>query len=412
MGKPELNDRIRPYVVWFLRIIVGVTFVFSGFVKIVDPWGFVFKINEYLNVWGVDWLWREVVICVAVALSALEFLLGVLLVTGCMRRSVCQGLALLMAFMLPLSAYVAIASPVDDCGCFGDVYVISNTATFWKNVVLSAAIVFLMPNNPKVKGLFPPLVQWMVIMASIVYCLVLAVTGMSVQPLLDFRPYKVGTRLIENGDVDLMLTYEKNGVMKDFPADELPDSTWTYIGRKSFKPVSENSFAFFEGDEDVTSDVVADDGIQVILVVSNPEYHRKARAGMANSINDYVTLQGGSMFGVVALSPDSLELWKKNTHPNFEVYTSDDTVLKELVRGDAALVYLEDGVIKWKRNIYSLPGDFPDFEDKHNVLEDVEVVDSGDQLWNVTILYLSVLAFVFILGLIRVRKSNKNYEKH
>lgn len=410
MGRIEaishLNNKLRPCAVWLLRIIVGATFIFSGFVKVIDPWGFVFKINEYLNVWSVDWVWREVVICVAVALSALEFILGVILLTGCMRRSVCLALALFMTFMLPLSAYVAIASPVADCGCFGEAYVISNTATFWKNVVLSAAIIYLLANNSKVKGLFSPLMQSTVIVASTMYCLVIAIIGMSVQPMMDFRPYKVGTRLAGSEDDILLLTFEKNGVEKDFSADELPDSTWRYIGRKSLETTKESNFAVFEGDDDVTTDVVASEGIQVILVVSNPEYHQKARAGMANSINDYVALHGGSMFGVVALSTDSLELWKAKTHPNFDVYTSDDTTLKELAQGDAALVYLEDGVIKWKRNIYSLPGDFPDFEAKHNVLEDVEAVDSGDMLWNITIIYLSVLAFVFILGLIRVHKAN------
>lgn len=411
MGRIEaishLNNKLRPCAVWLLRIIVGATFIFSGFVKVIDPWGFVFKINEYLNVWSVDWVWREVVICVAVALSALEFILGVILITGCMRRSVCLGLALFMTFMLPLSAYVAIASPVADCGCFGEAYVISNTATFWKNVVLSAAIIYLLANNSKVKGLFSPLMQSTVIVASTMYCLVIAIIGMSIQPLMDFRPYKVGTSLAGSEDDILLLTYEKNGVEKDFSADELPDSTWRYIGRKSLESTKESDFAVFDGDDDVTTDVVTNEGIQVILVVSNPEYHQKARAGMVNSINDYVALHGGSMIGVVALSTDSLEFWKTKTHPNFDVYTSDDTTLKELARGDAALIYLEDGIIKWKRNIYSLPGDFPDFEEKHNVLEDVEAVDSGDMLWNITIIYLSVLAFVFILGLIRVHKANE-----
>lgn len=411
MGRHEaivrFNERIRPIGVWLLRIFVGGVFIFSGFSKIVDPWGFVFKITEYLNVWGINWLWREVVICLAVTIASLEFLLGVLLLTGCMRRSVCQALMLVMAFMLPLTAYVAIASPVADCGCFGDAFLISNTATFWKNVVLTAAIVYLLFNNHKVKGLFPPLTQWMVIVDTIIYCLVLAVVGMSVQPLMDFRNFRVGNRLIDDSDESIGLIYEKNGSEEVFSIDEIPDSTWTYVGRKPLERKRTSDFAVFEGDDDVTADVVSSDGIQVILVVSNPEYHQKARAGMANGIHDYVALYGGSMIGIVAVSPDSLDLWKAKTHPNFDVYTSDDTLLKELVRGDAALVYLKDGVIKWKRNIYSLPGDFPDFESDHNMLEDVEVVDSGEMLKNLSIIYLSVLAVIFIMGFVRVRSANK-----
>lgn len=406
----QLNDHIRTFAVWSLRIVVGAVFIFSGFSKIVDPWGFIFKISEYLNVWGIDWLWREAEICLAVTISGIEFLLGVVLITGCMRRSVCQALALMMAIMLPLTAYVAIVSPVSDCGCFGEALVISNTATFLKNVVLTVAIIYLLFNNHKVAGLIPPLIQWMEIVASVVYCLVLAVLGMSVQPLVDFRPYKVGTRLMENIDDSLMLTYEKNGMTKDFSVEDLPDSTWTYIGRKSLENAPVSNFAIFDGDEDVTSDVLASEGLQVILVVGDPQYHQKARAGMVNGVNDYINLHGGSMFGVVSLPADSVDLWKEKTHPNFDIYTSDDTVLKELVRGDAALIYLEDGVIKWKRNIYSLPGDFPDFDADHNVLDDVEVVDSGILIRQISVAYLSSLAFIMILGLLRLRKSGKNLQ--
>lgn len=408
----KFNGRIRPWVVWILRVIVGAVFIFSGISKIIDPWGFVFKIFEYLNVWGIHWLWREVVTCMAVTLSAVEFIAGVLLLTGCMRKAVCRALALFMAVMLPLSAYILISSPVADCGCFGEALVISNNTTFWKNVVLSAAVVYLLYNNHKVRYLYPPLIQWMVIVASMAYCLVLAVVGMSIQPLVDFRPFKIGTKLVENVDEEITFLYEKDGIEEEFDVDELPDSTWTYIGRKTADPSIHNNFAIFDGEEDVTSDVIASEGSQIILVVSNPEYHQKARAGMANSINDYITLHGGSMVGIVAVPSDSLDMWKDKTHPNFEVYTSDDTVLKELARGDAALVYLENGFIRWKRNIYSLPGDFPDFEADHNELDKVEVVDSGTLMLQLTGLYVSILAFIYILGLIRFRKKVRKDKIH
>lgn len=401
----HFNDNIRAWVVWLLRIVIGSVFIFSGFTKIVDPWGFILKINEYLNIWGIHWLWREVVTCIAVTLSSIEFLVGVLLLTGCMRKAVCRVMALLMTFMLPLSAYIAIATPVDDCGCFGDALLISNDVTFWKNVAITIAVVYLMFNNHRIKCLYPPLIQWMVIVATIIYCLVLAVVGMSVQPVLDFRPFKVGTKLVENQDESIYLLYEKDGVVSEFDVDNLPDSTWIYIGRKLKQTSVKKDFAIFDGDVDVTNDVIASEGKQTILVVSNPEYHQKARAGMANSINDYITMLGGSMFAVIAVSPDSLEPWIEKTHPNFEVYTSDDTVLKEIARGDAALIYLEDGIIRWKRNIYSLPGDFPDFEADHNELEEVKVVDSGTTMFQLTGIYVSLLVLIFVIGLIRVRKK-------
>lgn len=404
----NFNNCNRPWIVWLLRVVIGSVFIFSGITKIIDPWGFIFKINEYLNVWGIHWLWREVVTCIAVTLSGVEFLVGVLLLTGCMRRSVCVVLALFMAFMLPLSAYIAIASPVNDCGCFGDALIISNKATFWKNVALSLATLYLLLNNHKVRGLYPSLFQWMVIVASITYCLILAVVGMSAQPLMDFRPFKVGSKLLEDTKENIYLIYEKDGVKAEFDIEELPDSSWSYVGRHFNKPLSKKNFAIFDGDDDVSSDIIASEGVQIILVVSNPGYHQKARAGMANSINDYITLHGGSMFGVVALPPDSLDQWKEKTHPNFEIYSAEGTTLKELARGDASLVYLEDGVIKWKRNIYSLPGDFPDFESDHNQLDDIMVVDSGSMMLELSGVYIATLIFIFIVGHLRLRKKFNN----
>ena len=129
--------------VWIARIIVGACFIFSGFAKADDPWGTVFKIEQYLSAWGLSEP-RSLVVAAAFALAGLEFMLGVALILGIYRRIAPKGIALMMIVFLPLTAYIAITSPVDDCGCFGDAWVLSNTATFLKNVVLAALTVPLL----------------------------------------------------------------------------------------------------------------------------------------------------------------------------------------------------------------------------------------------------------------------------
>ena len=217
------------YIVWALRIAVGATFIFSGFVKAIDPWGLIYKISEYMAVWGLPQMPRAVLMMQSFSLSAGELALGVLLLCGAMRRAVPLLMAAFMAVMLPLTAYIAIANPVADCGCFGDALIISNTATFLKNIVLSAAVVYLVAYNHRVGGLYIPMIQWMPVAATLLFSFVLSIIGYNVQPLLDFRPYPVGTEIWPNSEDETwpeeMFIYERDGQRQSFSADALPDST-------------------------------------------------------------------------------------------------------------------------------------------------------------------------------------------
>ena len=131
-----LRERLyHPAAVWLLRILIGATFIMSGFVKGIDPWGSVIKISEYFTVWGWD-VPRSLVTCAAFALGAYEFVWGFMVLLGCYRRAAVWLLSAMMAVMLPLTLYIALYSPVDDCGFFGDFLLCSNTATFDNNIFI------------------------------------------------------------------------------------------------------------------------------------------------------------------------------------------------------------------------------------------------------------------------------------
>ena len=197
--------------VWLLRLCVGAVFVTSGLVKAIDLWGFVFKLEEYALSFGFPQP-RSVMVMTALFVSGYEFLFGFFLATGCFKRAAPWGLALMMLVMLPLSLYIAIASPVSDCGCFGDFLIISNTATFVKNLVLTAAIVALLFWNPKVRsGLFEPAIQWVAGVWTGLYLIIVALYGYNVQPMLDFRPFPIGTPLApeEEAEEDYLFVYQR-----------------------------------------------------------------------------------------------------------------------------------------------------------------------------------------------------------
>lgn len=119
------------------RFILAAAFIFSGFVKAVDPLGFQYKVQDYLAAFGMaSWFPSFFPLLGGIALSAIEFSIGIFLFFG-VRRTVASTLALmLMSFMTPLTLYLAIFNPVSDCGCFGDAWVLTNWETFIKNVLL------------------------------------------------------------------------------------------------------------------------------------------------------------------------------------------------------------------------------------------------------------------------------------
>lgn len=181
----------------------------------------------------------------AFALCAYEFVVGVFLLLGCFRRSTPIFATVFMVVMLPLTFWIAVWNPVADCGCFGDAIILSNWATFWKNVVLTAAVVYLIKFNASERCLVRPSLQWLALLGSCGFVVAVAAGGYIYQPLIDFRPYPVGSDLIDRNaddeddaesDEDLYFVYEKDGVEKRFSIDdELPadDSGWEFLRRES-----------------------------------------------------------------------------------------------------------------------------------------------------------------------------------
>lgn len=410
-------DRHLPWIVWPLRILVGGTFIFSGFAKAVDPWGFMLKIEEYLMAWHIAFVPEAAILCVAAMIAMAEFTIGVLLALGCSRKMSPILAFAMMCVLTPLTLYIAIFSPVDDCGCFGDALKLSNWATFTKNVALILGAFFLVKRNDKVGTIFAPITHWIVTLASLGYCLILSAIGYTMQPVVDFRPYQVGSPIASDlGHTELRMVYEKGGERRSFALDSLPGADWKYVGREEVSDADDGKLlAVYDVDgDDVTAEVFETDGPQMVLVVSNPQFHTRARSGMANNINEYAQARGGNMIALVALPPESLEQWIDLANPDYEVYSAEDTSLKELVRGDAALVYIEDGIIRWKRNLYFISSDFPDPDSPDNEFDKIFVPDSGSLILHLTLFYLSIIllpALLSIPWLAHKRKKKLSHDK-
>lgn len=350
----------RPWLVWLLRLVVGATFVVSGTAKNIDIWGFAYKIEEYFIVWNID-LPHTLFVIAAMALSTAEMVLGAMLMLGCYRRTSAWLLLAIMCGMLPLSLYIYLDAPVAECGCFGDFLIISNGATFVKNVLLTLALIYLSVANRKVVGLYNPYWQWIVATCCFVFSVAVSLWGYNVQPLIDFRSFPVGTDLIadeENEeDVEFEFVYEKDGVETVFPEDNLPDSSWTFVDRRLIGGAIDNktSLSLLTPDgEDATEDAISASGLQMIVTVPDA---RRAGISFTYAVNELSRTMdsiGGSLIEVVTLPEDEIERWRDLSNVSYEIYRAEPTVIKELVRGVMGAVLIKDGRIVWKRTLSSI----------------------------------------------------------
>lgn len=424
------NPPIKKYLtvtVWILRIVVGAVFIFAGWAKVDDIWGLVFKIEEYLAVWDLS-LSRAIIVILAWLLATLEFTLGMAIISGCFRRVSAWLLTVFMSIMTLLTFWIYLKNPVSDCGCFGDAITISNGATFIKNLILLAFAVFLLFYNPRVKGLFVPHSQWTVPCFSGIYCIVIGVYGFNVQPLYDFRPYPSGKEINayfdDYGD-EPMMVYSKAGKEQAFPVDSLPDDDWTFVRRQQSENNLSNAFfpAIYDKDgEDVSENLLAyalddADAKTIMLVVTEPRRHGISRMRMANNLYRYALANNINMFAIVATqNPD---LWEKAVRAQYPVYTAEDTQLKQLARGEAALVFIDRGRIQWKMNINSFPPDWMDNDEitheyfsttkaEHPILHRMHQI----LLWS-SVIYIILLVLSAGLPYMFTRKRNKeaNYQK-
>lgn len=397
---PGMSTRI---LVLSMRVIVGAVFIVSGIAKLIDLWGTVFKIEDYMAVWGID-VPRTVVMMGGLALSTFEFSAGLLLLGGCYRRVVTWGLMACMSFMLPLTLYIWIADPVSDCGCFGDFWIISNGATFFKNVVLTAMIVYLMKYNKRVGGLFSAPIQWIVGTVILFYCISVALIGYNVQPMVDFRQFKVGEPLLDDvadeSAENIVFRYSRDGVIKDFGAYELPDESdgWTFVERVEPERRDTRQLAVYDPStgDDVTMEYLAGVDSLLLLVVPEPARADLSYTYTINELADRVMMDGGGFVALLATGDRGIERWKDHSMASYPCLEVDDTQLKELSRGVMSMVWVTGDTIRWKRTVASISLDKTEAVSTGRLSVSQLDFDGGGYMMRLTLTLVVVLILMYV----------------
>lgn len=398
-------------VTWAVRLIIGAVFTFSGFVKGIDPWGTVYKFDEYLAALGIPMSHGLIVVGVF-ALCILEFMIGVFMLFGCYRRSNPVLAMLFMVVMLPLTLWIAISDPVADCGCFGDAFIISNWATFWKNVLLTVCVVWLLIYNSKVPCVITPAFQWIASIATSLFLFCICWYGYNIQPMIDFRPYKVGVPLVDESKTSqgpqFAFIYSKDGMEQEFTEDNLPDEEdgWMFISRRELpypaeKQGTDHSFSVMdkEGNEDATADAIDTEGGEFLLLIPTLNEVSATTTYKINMLNDWAEAHDIRLVAVIASHTGNIADWEDLSMPRYDIYTADDTSIKELSRGNPSVLYLENDTIRWKSTLGWLNEENFSTPDTK---ADVKTLgpDGSQMLRKLLLIYLAVMAFLMCISMI------------
>ena len=365
----KVKSQLLTVAVNVCRLLLAATFIFSGFVKANDPLGTVYKLEDYVHAMAWFTLPDTFLLGCAVILALFEFTLGVYLLFGMKRKATSAITLAFMVVMTLLTVYIAIANPVEDCGCFGDVLILSNGATLAKNIVLLGAAVLVSRYYRLQKDFLGSTAKWLIAFVSLCLIIVYAVYCIVCLPVLDFRPYKVGTNLREavtsnQQKFDVKIVYEKDGQTLELSAeDEDPDSTWTYVETRR-TPIETQHLAtadFYVADadgEDVTEEILLADGYTLLLIIPDLMNADEGCVDKVNEVYDYAQEKGWGFYCLTSSEDQRAQTyWNDHTGAEYLYYIAEERMLKTVVRGQPGLVLLQDGVIVKKWGNYNLPDD-------------------------------------------------------
>lgn len=356
------------YLVLLSRYIGGIVFIFSGFVKGVDPVGSQIKFSDYITAAGIS-MPDNLLLAGAMILCAFEFMAGVLLISGNLYRLGVWLYLIFMIFFTPLTLVLAIFNPVSDCGCFGDAIHLTNWETFYKNIVLLAMGIILaisIKGQKRDSYLFTEMISSLVIM---VLFLLFMVYSIKYLPVIDFRPYRAGTNIPEARSVpenaqhdiyDVTFIYEKDGVQKEFTLENYPaeDTAWSFVDQKSVlvkkgyePPVRDFYISAIEGN-DITDLLLYDQGYTLLMISHNLDMAKKKslEKGFLTGFN--LTEENISFYVVTSSSRTVIE----NYRNGLRFCVADATLLKTIIRANPGYLLIKDGTILAKWSDASLPG--------------------------------------------------------
>lgn len=408
------------------RFLLAASFMFSGFAKAVDPLGSQYKIQDYLSAFGMaSWFPSFFPLLGGIALSALEFSVGIFLFFGIRRIFTSTMALILLLFMTPLTLYLAIFNPVADCGCFGDAWVLTNWETFGKNVILLIAAASVFKGRKLLIGFVTPKMEWLVSLYTALYVFTLSFYCLDRLPILDFRPYKIGKNILEGMNTpegakpsvyESIFTLEKDGQKKDFTLENYPDSTWAFVDTRTIvkekgyePPIHDFSMMELSTGNDITNDVLTDMGYTFLLVAHRIEEADDSNIDLINEIYDYSVENGYAFYCLTSSPEEQIEQWKDKTGAEYPFCQLDDITLKTIVRSNPGLMLIKNGLILNKWSDEDMPDEYVLTDKLENLNLGKQKIESDSHTVGYVFLWFIIpLLFVVGVDILIIRRRDRN----
>ncbi len=364
-----MSQRLLKMIVNLCRIIVAVTFIFSGFVKAIDPIGTQYKLHDYLGAIGMAGILPNwTLLAVAVFLAAIEFCIGIFLLFAIQRRLISKLTVAFMVFMTMVTVWIVVADPVKDCGCFGDALHLTNTETLIKNIVLFVCSLAIMYRPLAMFRFVSKSNQWIVTNYTIVFILVSSGLSLYYLPIFDFRPYHIGVNIPRGMEIpkgaklpQFKTTFimEKNGQRKEFTLDNYPDASWKFIDSKTVQtsegyipPIHDFSITDNKTGLDLTNSVLSHKGYTFLLIAPHLETADDSNFGDIDRLYEYAQSYDIPFYCLTASTTKAIKRWVDLTGAEYPFCITDEAVLKTIIRSNPGLLLLKDGTIinKWSHN--------------------------------------------------------------
>lgn len=359
------------------RGLLGVLFIFSGFVKALDPLGSAYKFGDYFHAFGLEFL-DGISLPLGIFLSAFELVLGLTLILGYQKRITYWVLLVFMSFFTLLTFVLALTNPVTDCGCFGDAIIMTNWETFFKNIVFMVFVLILFMNRNNVQNELQGYAERGLILLFFLGCFMFSLHAVRHLPILDFRPYDIGTHIpdgmiIPDGaptDVYETILFYKNmetGDTEEFTLENYPQDTILYsfvtseskLISKGYEPPIHDFGITDPSGNDITDILLDFPGYSLLMIGYDLE---ESDEDILYNMNQWETLASLAddfqFIPVTASATSTINEVIDRASLTYDFYSADEIMLKTVVRSNPGMVLLKNGTImgKWAGN------DFPPVE--------------------------------------------------